>query len=132
METIGRYALHADTQLPFDQALARVRELLAQQGFGVLSEIDVQGTLRDKLGVETRPYRILGACNPAFAHRAIEAEPHAGVMLPCNLVVWDEGDHRVVTAIEPKVLGQVIDSPAVLRVAQEVSSRMRWVVENVG
>ena len=132
METIGTYAIEVTTHLEFEEAIRRVTELLAEQGFGVLTEIDVRSTFQKKLGLEYRPYRILDACNPTFAHRALEAEPHIGVLLPCNVVVWDAGNHRVVTAMEPRVMAQVVDAPEVRKVADEVSARLHAVLERVG
>jgi uncharacterized protein (DUF302 family) len=132
MKTIGSYAIEVTTPLEFEAAIQRVTALLAEQGFGVLTEIDVAATLKKKLGLDSRPYRILGACNPGFAHRALEAEPHVGVLLPCNVVVWDAGEHRVVAAMEPQVMGQIIDSPEIRAVAREVSQRLRAVLERVG
>ena|SRR5689334_5498590 len=132
MKTIGTYAFEVTTRLGFDDAIRRVTELLGGEGFGVLTEIDVQATLQKKLGIETRPYRILGACNPPFAHRALTAEPHVGVLLPCNVVVWDEGDHRVVAAMEPRLMASIVDSDEVRRVGDEVSERLHRVLEQVG
>jgi uncharacterized protein (DUF302 family) len=132
MQTIGGYALRTTTRRSFEDAIARATELLAEQGFGVLTEIDVKATLKKKLDLDTRPYRILGACNPGFAHRALEAEPHIGVLLPCNVVVWDEGDHRVVAAMEPRMMAQIVNQPEVAAVADEVSKKIRWVVEHIG
>jgi uncharacterized protein (DUF302 family) len=132
MKTIGRYAFEVTTRRGFDDAIARVTELLATEGFGVLTEIDVRATLQKKLGLETMPYRILGACNPPFAHRALSAEPHVGVLLPCNVVVWDEGDHRVVAAMEPRVLSEIVDSAELGAVAEEVSARLHRVLDQVG
>lgn len=128
MRDIGEYAFEVTTPRSQDDAIARVTALLAEQGFGVLTEIDVQATLQKKLGLETRPYRILGACNPPFAHRVLAAVPHVGVLLPCNVVVWDEGDHRVVAAMEPRVMGRILDHPEVKAVADEVSARLRKVL----
>ena len=132
MQAIGTYAFRVTTQRSFDDAIARVTALLAEKGFGVLTEIDVQATLRRKLGLETRPYRILGACNPPLAHRALEAEPHVGVLLPCNVVIWDEGDHRVVAAMEPRVMAQVTGAPALQPIADEVSAQLHDVLARVG
>jgi uncharacterized protein (DUF302 family) len=129
MQAVGSYALRVTTQRSFDDAIEQVTALLAQQGFGVLTEIDVRKTLREKLGVEYRPYKILGACNPQFAHRALEAEAHVGVLLPCNVVVWDEGEKRVVAAMEPRVMGSIIDSDVVVQVADEVSRRLQAVLQ---
>ena len=132
MKAIGSYALEVTTQLSFEDAIARVTDLLAEQGFGVLTEIDVQATFRKKLSLESRPYKILGACNPGFAHRAIGAEPHVGVLMPCNVVVWDEGTHRVVTAMEPRLMASVIDLPELAEVAAEVSVRLHSVLDQLG
>jgi len=132
MKTIGTYAFEVTTRRGFDDAIRRVTELLAEQGFGVLTEIDVKATLKTKLGIETKPYRILGACNPSFAHRALTAEPHVGVLLPCNVVVWDEGDHRVVAAMEPRMMASIVDSDEVRQVGDEVSVRLHKVLEQLG
>jgi uncharacterized protein (DUF302 family) len=85
----------------YDDALARLPDALKSEGFGVLTEIDVRDTLRAKLGVEFRRYKILGACNPALAHRALQAELGVGVMLPCNVIVYEDGERTVVTAVDP-------------------------------
>lgn len=132
MQTIGNYAIEVTTTLSFEDAIARATELLAEQGFGILTEIDVQATLKKKLGLEVAPYRILGACNPAFAHQVLGAVPHTGVFLPCNVVVWDAGEHRVVAAMEPNVMAAVIDHPTLAKVSAEVSARLHAVLEKIG
>ena len=132
MKTIGTYALEVTTRRGFEDAIQRVTELLAEQGFGVLTEIDVQATPKKKLDLDTKPYRILGACNPGFAHQALEVEPHIGVMLPCNVLVWDEGDHRVVAAMEPRMMADIVDSPALRAIAEQVSARIRTVLDRLG
>jgi uncharacterized protein (DUF302 family) len=131
MKTIGGYAIETTTTRSFEDTLTRVTELLAAKGFGVLTEIDIQATLKKKLGVDVRPYRILGACNPPFAHQALEAEPHVGVLLPCNIAVWDAGTHRVVAAMEPNVMSSVIGSDALTSIAAEVSARIHAVIEGI-
>ena len=132
MRTIGNYAIEVTTQLSFEAAIARATELLAAQGFGILTEIDVQATLKKKLNLEVAPYRILGACNPTFAHEVLGAVPHAGVLLPCNVVIWDAGGHRVVAAMEPNVMASVIDHPTLAKVAAEVSARLHAVLDQIG
>ncbi len=131
MKTIGTYALQVTTRRSFEDSIRRVTELLAERGFGILTEIDVQATLKKKLGLDFKPYKILGACNPTYAHRALEAEPNIGVLLPCNIVVWDEEDHRVVAAMEPKIMGDIVDASAVREIAEEVSRSIREVLERV-
>ena len=132
MNTVGSYAIEVTTQRSFEDAIARVTELLAEEGFGVLTEIDVQATLKKKLNLEVKPYKILGACNPTFAHRALQAEPHVGVLMPCNVVVWEAFSHRVVTAMEPNVMAQVIDRAEMAPIAAEVSARLHRVLEKLG
>lgn len=104
---------------PFDGAVARVKEALAGQGFGTLTEIDVQATLREKVGKEMDPYVIVGACNPGLASRAIDAVPQVGVLLPCNVVVRSSGDDVIVEAMDPGVMATLVGDPAVGEVADE-------------
>lgn len=109
-----------------DEALARVRAALAAEGFGVLTEIDLQATLRAKLGVEERPYTILGACAPPIALRALSEEPGIGLLLPCNVVVSaDDGGGSVVAAIDPVAMFAMIGRPEVEPLACEVRDRLR-------
>lgn len=99
---MGEFRIQKKTSLTFDQALARVIEALKSEGFGVLSQIDVQATIKEKVGADFRRYRILGACNPKLAYRALTTELEVGVMLPCNVVVYEGDDGKaVVTAIDP-------------------------------
>lgn len=116
----------------FDTVVADVREALSGQGFGVLTEIDVQATLREKLGEEIDPYLILGACNPPLAHRAIGAAPEVGVLLPCNVVVRVADGDVVVDAMDPASVMQVVDNPGVAEVASEVRDRLASVVDIIG
>ena len=123
------YAIARTTPLPFEEAVARVRDALADEGFGVLCEIDVQATLKAKLDVEREPYLILGACNPPLAHRALSEEPEIGVLLPCNVVVHVEHGTTHVLAVDPRPLFELVGSGEVAPVADEVRERLVRVVD---
>lgn len=116
----------------FDDAVARIKTALAGRGFGVLSEIDVAATLKSKLGAVVAPYRILGACNPAFAHRALQTEPLIGTMLPCNVIVREAAPGRIeVAAIDPVASMQAIKNSALTSVAAEVQAVLKGAVEDL-
>jgi uncharacterized protein (DUF302 family) len=119
--------------LPFDAALARTREALSAEGFGILSEIDVSATLRNKLNVDFRPYVILGACNPPLAYRALGMEPDLGVFLPCNVVVYegDTPEQSVVAAVDPEVSLGRVGNPDLAPVAGEVKQKLQRVLAAV-
>jgi uncharacterized protein (DUF302 family) len=124
-------AFAATTALPFDDAVERAREELSREGFGVLTEIDVQATLKKKLDVDREPYLILGACHPPSAHRALTAAPEVGVLLPCNVTVSVEDGTTVVRAMNPRVALGVLARPELGDVAEEVGGALRRVVEKV-
>ena len=106
---------------PVPEAVQRVKEALAAQGFGTLTEIDVQATLKEKLDVEVASYVILGACNPSLAHRALEAEPDVGLLLPCNVVVRTHGDRTLVSAVDPQMIADFMDHPELRTIADEAT-----------
>lgn len=115
------YSFGRELPLPFAETVTRVRAALQQQGFGIMTEIDVRAKLAEKLGVDFRPYLILGACNPRLAHQALSAEPEIGTLLPCNVVVsaGEEGT-TVVSAMDPVAILGLVDNPAVRPLADQV------------
>ncbi|MFD5467759.1 DUF302 domain-containing protein [Kitasatospora sp. NPDC127059] len=119
------YGIPLTLDLPFDEAVERVRAALAEQGFGILTEIDVQATLRAKLGEEIEEYVILGACNPALAHRALQVDRRIGLLLPCNVVVRAADGHAVVEVMDPQLMVRVTERPALEAVADEAAGRLR-------
>lgn len=124
-----KYGFGKTVAMDFDTARQRVTEELGKQGFGVLTEIDVQATLKKKLGADTPPYRILGACNPNFAQRVLALEPEIGLLLPCNVVVRQDTAGAVrVEFMDPDAVMQLVDKPAVAEVAREVRERLQRVL----
>jgi uncharacterized protein (DUF302 family) len=116
----------------FDEAVARVRETLKAEGFGVITEIDVRKTLKDKLGVDFRPYQILGACNPAMAFEALKLEDKIGAMLPCNVVIQEREPGEVeVSAVDPVASMQAVDNPTLLAHAKLVGASLERAIENL-
>jgi len=123
------YSLSTQVNAPYDDAVAQTREALKAEGFGVVTEIDVKKTLKEKLGEDFRPYVILGACNPPFAHRAVSADPEIGLLMPCNVCVWDnEDDTSTVAAIDVETMFEVVQNPALAEIAAEVGSRLQRVI----
>ncbi|MET8698527.1 DUF302 domain-containing protein [Kitasatospora sp. NPDC058032] len=119
------YGIPVTLDLPFAETVERVRAALAEQGFGILTEIDVRATLRAKIGEEIEDYLILGACNPPLAHRALQADRHIGLLLPCNVVVRADAGRTVVEAMDPQLMVQVTGQPALQAVADEAATRLR-------
>jgi len=120
------------TDLDFDEAIEAVTERLKEKGFGVLTEIDVKATLKKKLDVDFKNYRILGACNPGFAHKALTAEDKIGVMLPCNVIVEEHEDGRVeVSAVDPVASMQAVSNSDLKPIAEEVRENLREVIDRL-
>lgn len=118
---------------PFEEVLARVPEALAEEGFGVLTEIDVRDTLQKKLGVETRRYRILGACNPPFAKRALEMEIAAGLVMPCNVVVYENDDGAVtVMAVDPSRTAEATGNAQLVELSSDIRDRLECALKRLG
>ncbi len=126
------YYISKTVELSFDQAIARVTEELKKEGFGILTEIDVQQTLKKKLDVDFRKYRILGACNPPLAYKALQAEDKIGVMLPCNVIVQETANGEAeVSAVDPIASMQAIDNPSLRALAEDVQTKLKKVIEQL-
>lgn len=133
IEQSTKYGISTAVDLEYGQAVERTKEELANEGFGVLSEIDIAATLKKKLDVDFRPYVILGACNPPLAHRALTAERDLGLLLPCNVIVYeaDEAGRSVVAAMDPEAALELTGNPEVREVATDVKARLERVLEAV-
>jgi uncharacterized protein (DUF302 family) len=116
----------------FDEAVSKITQALKEEGFGILTEIDVKSTLKKKLDVDFRKYRILGACNPPYAYKALQAEDKVGTMLPCNVIVQETDDGEVeIAAIDPIASMKAIDNPGLRDIAEIISQKLKTIVENV-
>jgi uncharacterized protein (DUF302 family) len=129
---MSKYGFGKQVALPFDRAIERVTQALQTEGFGVLTDIDVAATLKKKLGQEMPPYRILGACNPPLAQRALAADPSIGLLLPCNVVVREDASRAVqVEIMDPNAVLDLTDNPAISEVAREVRRKLERVLQAV-
>jgi uncharacterized protein (DUF302 family) len=127
-----RYFFKTTIDVPYEQAVEEVREALAEEGFGVLTEIDVKATLKEKLDVDFKPYIILGACNPPLAYKTLQVEEQIGLMLPCNVVVQEAADGRsIVAALNPLVAMQSVGNPELEPTANEVTEKLRRVIQTL-
>jgi len=128
---MSAYYFSTTLDTSFDEAIEKVTAALKDEGFGVLTEIDVRETLKKKIDVDFRPYRILGACNPPFAHQALSAEDKIGTMLPCNVIVQELPDGIEVAAVDPKASMMGIDNPALDEIAEEIQQRLRRMIDSL-
>ena len=127
-----QYSFNKTVDMSFDDAVDKAVEELKKEGFGVLTDIDVQTTLKKKLDVDFRKYRILGACNPPFAYKALQAESRIGTMLPCNVIVQETDDGKVeVSAIDPIASMQTIENPDLKDIADQIQAKLKKVVESL-
>lgn len=125
------YGFGIDTPLDLDAAEAAIRAALAEEGFGILTEIDVQATLKAKIDVDREPYKILGACNPHLANRALGIDEHIGLLLPCNVIVYESGSGTRIEAMEPAIMSRMIQDEAIGPVAAEARERLVRALEAV-
>ena len=121
------YAFRARIPAPYEETLERVKEALKAEGFGILTEVDVRATFAAKLGVEFRPYAILGACNPPLSHRALSRELDAGLVLPCNVVVFEDGDGTEVVIADPGIVVGTLGAPDLIEIAQDAREKLERV-----
>jgi uncharacterized protein (DUF302 family) len=125
------YAFSKKVNYGFNDAINKVTEELQKEGFGILTEIDVKATLKKKLDVDFPNYKILGACNPPLAHKALSAEPEIGLLLPCNVIVYEKNDSIFVSAIDAKAMFRLVDRNDIEPIADEVNNKLKRVIENL-
>ena len=125
------YGFTKEFDIPFEDAIELATSRLKIEGFGILTKIDIKQKLKEKLGIDFRKYVILGACHPASAHKAILAEPDIGLMLPCNVIIYEKGGSVIVAAIKPTVAMAMIDNPPLGTIAAEVETRIKGVIDSL-
>jgi uncharacterized protein (DUF302 family) len=126
-----KYGFSKTTEYSFEQAIEKVTEELKKEGFGVLTTIDVKDTLKKKIDIDFKKYTILGACNPKLAHSALQVEEELGLLLPCNVIVYEKNEKTVVSIFDPRVMTLVIENPEMKPVAEEVKNKLQRVLEAV-
>jgi len=127
-----KYGYSTKIALPFTEAVVKTKEELTKEGFGVLTEIDVKATMKKKLNLDYEPYTILGACNPTLAHQALEAEKEIGLMLPCNVIVYEEKGDVYVSAIVPSVAMSMVQNEVIAPLAKEAEAKLEKVINALG
>ena len=128
---MATYGIEKRISLPFEEAVQKVTQELQKEGFGVLTTIDVKETLRKKLNVEFQKYVILGACNPPFAYKALQADNQIGLLLPCNVVIQESKEGTMISAFDPMSMGKIMDNDAIEPVAAEMKKRLERVIQQV-
>ena len=125
------YGFSKTVSLPYEKAIEKVTEELKKEGFGILTTIDVRDTLKKKLDVDFNKYIILGACNPPFAHKALVAEEQIGLLLPCNVIVYEKDGRTIVAAFDPMAMATLVENEALRSVAEEVAARLQRVINSL-
>lgn len=126
-----KYGYRKQVSLPFTEAVEKTRQELAKEGFGILTEIDVKAAFKEKLGVDYGNYIILGACNPSLAHKALEAEKEIGLLLPCNVIIYEDEGSVFVSSILPKVAMSMVESAALAEVADAAQEKLKKVIDQI-
>jgi uncharacterized protein (DUF302 family) len=126
-----KYGFSKVTNYSFEEAIEKTTEELKKEGFGVLTTIDVKDTLKKKLDVDFHKYIILGACNPPFAHKALLSEEEIGLLLPCNVIIYEKNDKTVVSIFDPMIMTNIIENPAINQIASEVKSKLERVINSI-
>lgn len=127
----NRYGFGVTVQMPYPEAVERTKAALKERGFGVLTEIDIKQTMKEKRGIDFRSYVILGACNPPLAEQALEAELDLGLLLPCNVIVYEEEGGTVVAAMDPEPVLSLVQNPALAPIAREVKQRLQKALDSL-
>ena len=126
-----KYGYNKKVSLSFEEAIAKVKEKLTKENFGILTEIDVKATMKNKLNVDYDNYTILGACNPEFAHKALQEEKEIGLLLPCNVIVYEDNSNVYVSAILPSVAMNMVENPKLAELSKEVEEKLKFVIDSL-
>lgn len=126
-----KYGYSKQVSLPFAEAVEKTKQELAKEDFGILTEIDVKATMKKKLGVDYENYLILGACNPPFAHKALQAEKEIGLLLPCNVILYEDKGEVFVSAIVPSIAMSMVENPSLAEISQEIEEKLKKAIDNI-